>query len=376
VSEADEDFFAGKRPWSIIKDEVLGSYMSPYIAKVNSLGRPILLIDGYAGPGVFGDGKPGSPLLMCQAAERYAKGRYQAIFINKDEKYHKKLESVIQKANWSDSAQAILGDSNVLLRMLPTTLKDQTVFLYLDPFGLKGCEFTLLEPFLKRKSDYSTEILLTMNMPVVHRLATRHAVEEGRQDEQIIRSYHQILSNVFGGDYWKDIIWQQNASREARETQLIEAYRAKLAQYLPYTGSCPVRERTDSRIKYFIVFASRQRDAMLLLNDIMGKAYFTRMHEADFANGLWEDTDWREMRSVEGLDRVIMDIVTKYPGETRKSIWFHVVNEHFMRYLEPEYRAEIQRLVNENKLTSPTPRKTKRLNDNCELFPARHNLPN
>ena len=63
-------FFAGKRPWSIIKDQVLENYMSPYIAKINKLGRPLLLIDGYAGPGVFEDGKPGSPLIICQAAEK------------------------------------------------------------------------------------------------------------------------------------------------------------------------------------------------------------------------------------------------------------------------------------------------------------------
>ena len=368
MSENDDDFFVGKRPWSIIKDQVLGSYMSPYLAKVNRLGRPILLIDGYAGPGVFGDRKPGSPLLMCQAAEKYAKGNYQAIFINKDEKYHKQLESIIKSANWSDSAQAVLGDSTVLLKTLPKTFKDQTVFLYLDPFGLRGCEFELLLPFLDRNPKYSTEIILTMNMPVVHRLATRHAVQEGRQDEQIIKNYHHILSKVFGGDYWQNIMWQQNVTREDREKQLINAYQAKLAQYLSFTGSCPVRERTDTRIKYFIVFASRQADAMLLLNDIMVRAYFARMHTADFSEGLWGDTDWREMRSTEGLDHVITNLVTNHPGETRKSVWSRVVQRHFMRYLESEYIATVQRLVDEKILASPTIRKTKRLNDNCALF--------
>ena len=75
-------FFVGKRPWSIIKDQVLGSYMSPYISKIKKLGKPILLIDGYAGPGVFENGQPGSPMIMCHAAERFAKGRWEAIFVN------------------------------------------------------------------------------------------------------------------------------------------------------------------------------------------------------------------------------------------------------------------------------------------------------
>ncbi len=369
MSVTDDDFFAGKRPWSLIKDEVLQNYMSPYLAKVSRLGRPILLIDGYAGPGVFGDDKPGSPLLMCQAAEKYAKGRYRAIFINKDENHHKKLKSVIQKHGFSNSAQAVLGDSTRLLQTLAKALKDETVFLYLDPFGLKGCEFSLLLPFLDREPDFSTEILLTMNMPVMHRLAARHTVKQGQRAE-LINSYHEILTKVFGGDYWKDIIFQPNMNREQREIQLMEAYRSKLSPYMPFTGSCPVRERTESRIKYFIVFASRHPDAMLLLNDIMAKAYFAGMHRADFASGLWENTDWREMRSIEGLEPVIMDTVAEHPGETRKSIWSRIVQKHFMRYLKSEYLNEVQKLVDEKKLLSPTPRKTRKLNDNCQLYPS------
>jgi hypothetical protein len=49
--ESSDEFFEGKRPWSKIKDEVLGNYMTPYLAKVNTRGQPILLIDGYAGQG-------------------------------------------------------------------------------------------------------------------------------------------------------------------------------------------------------------------------------------------------------------------------------------------------------------------------------------
>ncbi len=253
MSEGTDKFFEGKRPWSIIKDKVLKGYMSPYIAKVNRLGRPILLIDGYAGPGVFKDGSPGSPMIMCHAAEKYAKGKYQAIFINKDEEYHKKLELVLHRANWS-SAHAVLGDSTVLLQTLPATFQDQTVFLYLDPFGLKGCEFSLLLPFLNRKPQFSTEILLNMSMPIVHRLAARHVVKEGKQDEQIA-AYHQRLTEVFGGEYWKEIMWQENASSEKKEFQLIQAYQEKLAQYLPFVGSCPVRKnRSKNKILYSICF--------------------------------------------------------------------------------------------------------------------------
>jgi len=54
--ESSDEFFEGKRRWSKIKDEVLGNYMTPYLEKVNTRSQPLLLIDGYAGSGVYEDG--------------------------------------------------------------------------------------------------------------------------------------------------------------------------------------------------------------------------------------------------------------------------------------------------------------------------------
>src|SRR5262245_46174975 len=165
MSEYEDHFFEGKRPWSVIKDQVLGSYMSPYLAKVTRLKRPILLIDGFAGPGVFDDGSAGSPLIMCQAADRFVKGNYRAFFFNKRVYFHERLTSILQKGGWMGAASPILGDTTKILPILPTVLQDQTVFLYLDPLGPTGSPFSLLEPFLTRNSEYSTEIVIMMHMP-------------------------------------------------------------------------------------------------------------------------------------------------------------------------------------------------------------------
>jgi len=238
-----EGFFAGKRPWSIIKDQVLGSYMPSYIAKLNARGQPILLIDGYAGPGVFEDGKAGSPMMICHAAEKFAKGNWEAIFINNELKYHDKLTQIIQRAGWSSSAKTILGDTTVLLQTLPQTLKDQSVFLYLDPFGPTGCEFALLLPFLERNPNYSTEIILTMNMPGMPRLAARHATKDGRQEERFIKSNHRLLTRIFGGNTGKKFCYSKTVAPKSvsfgslrlTETNLLNIY-PSLAFVLYATG--------------------------------------------------------------------------------------------------------------------------------------------
>jgi len=369
MSEYEDVFFEGKRPWSVIKDQVLSSYMSPYLAKVKWLKKPILLIDGFAGPGVFEDESAGSPLIMCQAAEQFAKGNYSAFFFNKKPEFHEKLTSILKKGGWLGPATPLLGDTTKLLPIIPDILGDQTVFLYLDPFGPTGCPFNLIEPFLTRNNSYSTEIVIMMHMPIVHRLAARNVVDAGGGNEPLIQKYHQIMTDTFGGDYWKGIMLSPKLTAEEREFQLIEAYRKRLAGYLPYTGFCPVREGEGDRVKYFIVFASRHPDAMLLMHDAMIKAYFKRMHQDAYAGTLFESTSWSGMLSKEGLREVIIAGVQRNPGVIREKLWLEVVREYFMRYQKSDFREVVQQLVDSKMLHCPTQRKTKRLNDTCALHP-------
>ncbi len=209
-----------------------------------------------------------------------------------------------------------------------------------------------------------------MHMPIAHRLAARRAVEEGREGEALIQKYHNTMTRVFGGEYWKAIMLAPDLTPEEREIRLIKAYEDKLAGYMPFTGSCPVREGSNARIKYFAVFASRHPDAMLLMHDAMTKAYFKRMHEHEFAGTLFESNDWGEMLSATGLREIIIGELTKRPGLTREELWLQIVQKNFMRYRKSDFSAIVQELVDGSILNCPTRRRTKRLNEHCALYVA------
>lgn len=249
-TDTEAEFFREKRPWSKIKDKVLESYMIPYLTKVAKLQRPILLIDGFAGPGAFDDGSVGSPLIMVKAAEERANNHYVAIFVNKYAEHHSKLESALSHLAPHGKVLPIRGDSQALLKAVQPLLGSRTLFLYLDPFGLKGCEFDTLRPFLERDTRYSTEIVINMSAPTMHRLATWQAVKQGRRKDSRCGAFNRRLSLVLGGEWWKDIMWT-DAEPEAKVTQVIECYGKQLKAYLPYTGACPVREQEGAGLKYW-----------------------------------------------------------------------------------------------------------------------------
>ena len=285
---SEDDFFSEKKPWSRIKDAILGSYMSPYFAKISKLPHKILIIDAFAGPGKFDDNSPGSPLIICQAAERYAAGKYEAIFINSDKDHHNQLNSILSHANYHN-AKAIHGDSREVLREIrPRLAEPLTVFLYLDPFGVKVVSFDLIRPFIKRNPNYSTEILINLQAPILHRLAARNAFQEDPDSDDVHRS-HKTLSRVLGGDDWKAHMLVDGLKARERENRVVNDYRSLLSStnYLIYTGACPIQESRAKRAKYYMIFASRHIASMKLFNDEMLKAFAKHMHEQEFSETLF-----------------------------------------------------------------------------------------
>lgn len=365
----EQEFFLGKRPWSKIKDRVLGQYMRPYLSKVAKLGQRIILIDAFAGPGKFEDNQPGSPLIICNAAEACAPGMYLAIFANRQRDHHDRLSHVISQFVEKRSALAIHGTSEQLLRAIHDRLDRDTVFLYLDPFGLRGCEFSLLAPILRRDKALSTEVVINLSVPTIHRLATRKAIKDGRADTRRVRLFHQRLTDVLGGDYWKGILWNDDGDSEQRIERLMAAYRHQVSDLGPaFTGSCPVRERPGAGIKYYITFGSRHRDALLLMNDAMCCAYQERMHEATTEGTLFQGTDWKSERNLSALRALVVEAIRGNHKMSRVELWLTIVQAHFMRFLAAEFKLVVRELVSVKVVGFEDVRKTGRLNDDSRLF--------
>jgi three-Cys-motif partner protein len=368
----EKSFFKGKRPWSKIKDSILGQYMTPYLRKVALLGKKIILIDAFAGPGEFQEeGLPGSPLIMCRAAEQHVPSQYLGIFVNCYKEHHRQLSSVLSSFIEHKKAILIRGTAQILLEDVINNLEDKTVFLYLDPFGLKDCEFSMIEPFLRRDKSYSTEIVINLSVPTMHRLSTCRAVAEGRADTPQIRAFHARLSAVLGGEYWKEYLWDEMIPAEVRAEKVMRIYRELilgLDKAGGFSGSCPVREREGKVIKYYVTFYSRHQDAMFLMNDIMCRAYQQRMHEAATNGTLFENTNWKDTRDISKLEDIIFFAAKERPKKSRKDLWLDIIQIHFMQFLEGEYKKTVKKLVKRKILLFEDVRGTRRLNDDSKLY--------
>lgn len=370
-NSTEKEFFTGKRPWSRIKDQVLGSYLRPYLAKVALVGQPIILVDAFAGPGQFGvhpTTEPGSPKIFCEVADGIVPSKYQAIFVNRNTDHHKQLTQLMDERIKAGKVFTLNTEAENFLRYLQERLSSQTLFLYLDPFGLKGCEFSTLEPLLKRDKRFSTEMVINISVPTIFRLGAR--VPEGATPSCVkkVKKFNATLSNVLGGDYWKDILWNDDLSHDEKAGKIIALYCEKLkAAGFSFTGFCPVREDEDSSLKYYITFCSRHKDALLLMNDIMCAAYHQNTHAAKWEGTLFASSDWKDTHDRTPLPNLILDCVKRSPGRSRVAVWLEIVGGNFMRYTSSEYKAAVKELCDTGKLEFEDVKETGRINDSSLL---------
>jgi three-Cys-motif partner protein len=358
----EEQFFAQKRPWSRIKDAVVGPYLVPYFQKVKRLGLRILIIEPYAGAGKFADGSPGSPLLITGIAERIVPGQYHAIFGNKRERTHEKLSTLLKPLIDKGRVETLNLPAEELLLKLGTTLGRQTVFLYLDPYGLPPAFYTL-KSFIER--DASTEFLINIPPSAIHRVAA-HKGPRG-----LVDSLHQALSKSLGNSYWRSVYEVPSLTASQRAERVIDEYRSRIKATMPYSGKCPIRKQDGSAVKYYMCFFSRHPDAVKLYNDVMRSAYrdgmYTAMTKGTLFDGIAPMVDI-ESDAVAKLKALVLEVLSKGRKESRERIWLAILDEHLLQFSHSNYIRAVKELCADGVIGFEDIKGTKKLNDDAVLY--------
>jgi three-Cys-motif partner protein len=389
-----EDFFIEKRPWSRVKDGILEYYMDAYLRKMAARRPPLLLVDTFAGPGKFDNGDNGSPLIICKAAERLVRGKYTAVFTNIDKTHHQELKRNLE--NFSN-AHAHLMTAGRLLRHLNERIRNQDLFLYLDPYGIEGCDYELVKPLLDRTlhGDHSTELLLVFQMPYLHRQAARESVLQRREEIGSIGDAYDIeiahlspefqakvrnVDRIMGGTYWQPIEYGPYQSEE-REHLLMQAYTEHLGAPDKLSMFCSVESDFQGETKYYICFVSRSMDAAIFMNEAMYNSrnsfYSLRAQQiVDSRMPLFAGDvspwDLRKQRDTRELISLIPDYVSSYAGRSRQQIWTEIIMNHFMRFSQRDYRSFVADLVRSDKIDAVRDGKkvvANRINDETLLYP-------
>jgi three-Cys-motif partner protein len=212
---------------SEVKVRLLGEYLTRYLSVISNLeyNQKIRIYDLFCGNGRYDDGGEGSPLIIVKAIDTLyksgvIKGQFPKIdcyFNDLDKSKVENVQKEIEALNLDKNAfgtisyasNDYLEEVNKLVTLLPT-IKNEKVFIFIDPYGYKHIRTSDLANLLKNKN---AEVLLFLPTQFMYRFD-----KEGTPE-----SLKDFIDELVPYKDWKatDSIWEFI-------NQLKEAFRAYL----------------------------------------------------------------------------------------------------------------------------------------------------
>lgn len=285
MAKKNDDFFVEKKSWSEVKDQLLGCYLKPYIAKILHTHKPLVYVDCFAGKGKFDDGKQGSPLIALEIMQQ---GLNTTTLNDRPQ-----IEPTFIDLNYTDDLKINLKDypkvkivSGAYEDTIDELLKNKggcNVFLYIDPYGIKALNCSKFDGFADSKFN-SIELLINMNSFGFIREGCRVMGKQFKMDNKFFDDLVEYdptkldvsdksveaLNQIAGGDYWKPIIEQLTSGKidsYKAEEYFSEQYCQRLSRSYAYVLNMPIRIKKGQHTKYRMVHATNHPDGCVLMAD-------------------------------------------------------------------------------------------------------------
>ena len=182
------------------KHEIFKNYLAGWIPILGRFNGRLLIIDGFAGPGEYVGGEPGSPLIVLDQVNQFKRdGRLrgtevQCLFIESRPDRADHLRNLIKNQMCEEGVECTVVQGSFeehmteILDYIET--QNQTLapaFVMIDPFGVKGSGMDLIGRILKNKKS---ECMISFMYEAIRRFHTAPQYEES-------------LNELFGTTAWK-----------------------------------------------------------------------------------------------------------------------------------------------------------------------------
>jgi three-Cys-motif partner protein len=247
---------------TLAKHRILRSYLEAWLPIMSSWCPRLVLIDGFAGPGVYAKGEPGSPIHMLNAyleheRRNLIKTELVYAFIEQDTERFKSLQAEVGKLTipshvhvrlYNEPFERVFGGILDDLTARAATLAP--TFAFIDPFGYTGAPMELTGRFLRFDR---CEVLIYVPLPWINRFLSR----EGQGT---------ALTSFFGTDRWRDAV---ELAGDDRIRFLHDLFKAQLETQceLDYVRSFEIV--TAKNRGYHLFFGTKELKGLEKMKDVM-----------------------------------------------------------------------------------------------------------
>jgi three-Cys-motif partner protein len=260
------DFFREMHDWSDRKLRLLTDYVDVAAKILGSINK-IYYIDGFAGRGMYGDGAQGSPLRIAELALRFQdEGKpysFQCINVEENDENFDNLAK--QTTKYGSIVRNFHGRFANHLDTILHIIGSQPAIFFLDPFGLKGIEWSAIKKIITRPAP--SDLWIRFDHTDVRRLDGNFEVNEQK---------FQILAEVFGiTDRTRlHTLLDAGATPAERIERCLELYQTRLQQAFQqakgsgYADAYTIRS-LEEEYKYHLMFATAHEKGIILASNIV-----------------------------------------------------------------------------------------------------------
>ncbi|WP_374313777.1 three-Cys-motif partner protein TcmP [Microbacterium sp.] len=257
-------------PHTAAKHQLLGQYLDAWYPILGSFNKRVVFLDGFAGPGIYAGGEPGSPeialsrLLDHSAFQRMPNTEFVFVFNERDKERFDSLENRVatiraSRQPWPSNVRVhTKNESFVSLgEQMLSGLNGKSLaptFAFLDPFGYKDVPIELIQRLVKYRR---IELFIYWDYNSMNRFSTAGTAVDPH------------LEALFGTDEFKSA---PPAGDPKRKQFLHDLYQQQLRDVcgFDYVQSFEM-VNADNRTGYYLFFCTRDLTGFDRMKSVMWK---------------------------------------------------------------------------------------------------------
>ena len=254
-------------PHTAAKHELLKHYLGAWFPILASSERRIIFLDAFAGPGIYSDGKPGSPIIALRTLlnhssfHRYDRCEFIFHFIEKEPSRFDRLQIELQQFDPLPAnvrASTHLGEFQDVIEGVSNSLSSNNrrlapTLAFVDPFGVSGVPMELISRFLDSRK---CELFLILMVDHLNRFLSTERMRGGRDSLFDTSDFSEVEAALAG----------------KRIPLLVDLYRQQLLAVANFKHTLDFEmRRTTGTVAYYVVYATRNITGVEKFKDAMWK---------------------------------------------------------------------------------------------------------
>lgn len=253
------------QPHTEAKHDILKYHLGAWFPILGRSSDRLQYIDGFAGPGEYEGGEPGSPILGLRVVADHiyitdfvrARKRFDFLFVEREQSFADSLRARVFETAWPETFNIDVrnGEFEIVFRDLLDRLESSRTampptLLFIDPFGSAGFPMELLT----RLGNYRRiDILINFNYVDLVRWLLPDPTK------------HITLDRLYGDQRWRSALQMEG---DERKEFLIQEYGRALRE-ANWRGTNFEMINSQNQTQYYLFFGTRSSRGMQVIKGAM-----------------------------------------------------------------------------------------------------------